>query len=445
MYKFKEGYYVDVRIEHRYVTDISYRDGILMDMIERTTKGALIRLFDGNMWYYASTDTLEKVQEEIDRLYLLTKPNKDILENKTVKLFEINKEEKYIYKDNSTLNTSTKEKDELMRNYFSLIKNFDEVKMWSGKYVDRHSDFEFYSSLGSKLKYDFQTCGIAFYFALSDGKNVSQIGWDKGHTEIEGLKNCGEEMTESLKEYIYFMKNAVEVKPGEYEVIFSPIASGVFAHESFGHKSEADLMMGDEAAKKEWAIGAKIGSEVLSIVDEGDIPCSGYVPYDDEGTKSQKIYLIKNGILSGRLHSASTATLFEEKTTGNARSINTEYEPIVRMRATYIAPTNQTKENLFKDVKHGYYIKKISHGSGMTQFTIAPTISYEIVDGKITKPVKISVVTGNVFETLGLITGVANDLTLLTFVLGGCGKMEQVNLPVAIGGPHIKVSKMKVQ
>lgn len=47
----------------------------------------------------------------------------------------------------------------------------------------------------------------------------------------------------------------------------------------------------------------------------------------------------------------------------------------------------------------------------MSTFTIAPNIAYEIVDGKVAGPVKIAVITGNVFETLGLIDGVANDKT----------------------------------
>ena len=81
----------------------------------------------------------------------------------------------------------------------------------------------------------------------------------------------------------------------------------------------------------------------------------------------------------------------------------------------------------------------------MSTFTIAPNAAYEIKDGKIGDPVKIAVLTGNVFETLGDIDGVANDETVLTFVTGGCGKMEQFPLNVGMGGPHIRVRKMNVQ
>ncbi len=228
-------------------------------------------------------------------------------------------------------------------------------------------------------------------------------------------------------------------------VILAPIATGVFAHESFGHKSEADFMLGDETMAKEWTIGKKVGSDILTIRETGVFEGSGYVPYDDEGTKATDTYLIKNGILSGRLHSATTAAALNEELTGNARAINCNYEPIVRMTSTFIEAGTSTVDELIAGIQHGYYVHSIKHGSGMSTFTIAPSIAYEIENGKLGKPVKIAVLTGNVFETLGLIDGVANDRELLSFVTGGCGKMEQYPLNVGLGGPHIRVSKMNIQ
>ena len=72
-------------------------------------------------------------------------------------------------------------------------------------------------------------------------------------------------------------------------------------------------------------------------------------------------------------------------------------------------------------------------------------VTVEIKDGKIGDPVKIAVITGNVFETLAAIDGVANDKQLLSFVTGGCGKMEQFPLNVGLGGPHVRVKEMNVQ
>ena len=87
----------------------------------------------------------------------------------------------------------------------------------------------------------------------------------------------------------------------------------------------------------------------------------------------------------------------------------------------------------------------VKHGSGMSTFTSAPARAYWIEDGRITTPVKISVITGNVFQTLGEIDAVSSEFELLSFVGGGCGKMEQWPLPVGFGGPYTRVKKLKVQ
>ena len=169
-----------------------------------------------------------------------------------------------------------------------------------------------------------------------------------------------------------------------------------------------------------------------------------YVPFDDEGCRAKTNYLIKDGVLTGRLHSSVTAAFLEEAPTGNARALNFEYEPLVRMTTTYIDKGFQTKEELFAGIKEGIYIDNLNHGSGMTTFTIAPRRAYMIRDGKLAEPVRISVITGNVMNTLYEIDGISDQVELFSFALGGCGKMEQYPLPVAFGGPYIRVKGIQV-
>jgi TldD protein len=312
-------------------------------------------------------------------------------------------------------------------------------------YIDRYSVYEFYSSKGADITYDFQLSGLVLSIALANGNDTFSNQIMKSGYKFDDLFVSDEEVVDFVKENENYIINAKPVEAGEYPVILAPVVAGVFAHESFGHKSEADFMLGDETMRKEWELGKQVGSSILSIYDSGIDFGSGYVPYDDEGNKATKTYLIKNGVLAGRLHSATTAADLGEEVTGNARAMNTDYEPIVRMTNTVIDAGDKTVEELFAGVKHGYYIKNLKHGSGMSSFTIAPSLCYEIVDGKIGQPVKIAVITGNVFETLNLIDGLSNKTELLSFVTGGCGKMEQYPLNVGFGGPYVSISKMNVQ
>ena len=445
MVKFQDDFYADVRIEDRSRTTISYKAGILEEMKTRVERRAFLRVYDGKMWYYASVTDLAHLQKTLDGLYAAATPNAQILDNPIVRRFECNKDSVMCFADCSVRDISSKDKQELLLSYLPLLSEDACVTLPQGTYLDRNSVFHFQSSLGADIVYDYQTCGLSFSCSMTEGEKKFSGHWQKGATHFEELKGLEEEIRASITEQAAFMRNSVPVTPGKYPVVLSPEAAGVFAHESFGHKSESDFMLSDKSMRDEWQLGKTVGSPILSIAECGSLPGCGYVPYDDEGTRARKNYLIKNGTLAGRLHNAQTAAVLDEAPTGNARAIDCTFEPIVRMTTTYIEGGDMDFDQLIAPIQKGYFIKTIRHGSGMSTFTIAPHLAYEIVDGKLGRPVQISVLTGSVFETLGLIDGLTRDVHLLSFVTGGCGKMEQMNLPVGFGGPYVRVSSMNVQ
>ena len=72
--------------------------------------------------------------------------------------------------------------------------------------------------------------------------------------------------------------HAVPVEPGEYTCVLSPTVAGVFAHESFGHKSESDFMLGSETMRREWELGKQVGWDgKTKTVYIGEVP--GQVTY----------------------------------------------------------------------------------------------------------------------------------------------------------------------
>ena len=285
--------------------------------------------------------------------------------------------------------------------------------------------------------------GCRFHAFRSHWRQNGHGDVDIHHDLVRGLVDSS--FREKIAADWQYAHNAVPVVPGVYTCILSPVVTGVFAHESFGHKSESDFMIGDETMRREWALGTRVGADILNIYDTGIPEGSGYVPYDDEGTKAGKTYLIKDGILTGRLHSAYTAAALDEDVTGNARAMSFEFEPIVRMTSTCIGAGSQTVDELFAGVKEGVYIQDYKHGSGMSTFTIAPNVAYMIRDGKLAEPVRVAVITGNVMETLHRIDGLSQDAHLCSQSTGGCGKMEQWPLRVAFGGPYVRVQGISVQ
>ena len=445
MYQFPDGLYTDVRMEEVYTNKITYQNYELSQNQTKLEKGVMIRIFDGNRWYYSSITEFDKIQAAIDDLAKMATPNPDILNHPVVKRFEVNQDTKLRYNKNCVMDVPNEEKLQLLRSYMDVIKEFDCIPMNRSYYTDTYVKKQIISCLGTDVTFDYQNASVAFTITVKVNEHPLSNLYNSYSDTVQELIGLESKAREFIEKNIDYAKHAVPVEPGTYTCILSPEVAGVFAHESFGHKSEADFMLGDETMKREWAIGSRVGSDILNIVDDGNVDGSGYVPYDDEGCKAKKTYLVKNGVLTGRLHSAYTAADLDEEVTSNARAINFEYEPIVRMTSTYIGEGNLSKEELFAGVTDGIYLEDYSHGSGMTVFTIAPILAYRIRDGKIAEPLKISVITGNVMETLYQIDGLSNELKICSSARGGCGKMEQFPLRVSDGGPYVRVKGIKVQ
>lgn len=446
MFQYPDGLYTDVRIEDVFESDIQITLKSLENMKEQSYKAAFIRVFDGERWYYAATTEGENVQGEIDRLTAMATKNSRIADHPVVALLEANQGEYYRFNGAETVRSVLKnDKLKALKAYESLIDGKPYVKVWRLNYLDQNVKKSFYSSKGADLNWDYQRVGFRLLFELADGERTFEDRIDCAGNTYAAIKQTDETILEHYAESVKFLLEAQELESGPYPVVFSPEAAGIFTHESFGHKSEADFMVGDETMKREWAFGKKVGADLLSIVDDGSSNGIGFVPYDDEGSKARKTFLVKKGYLSGRLHSSVTAADLGEALTGNARAVNFEFEPIVRMTTTYIEPGSDNFDDLLRPIKKGVYIDTVKHGSGMSTFTLAPCRAYLIEDGQITKRLKISVVSGTVFQALNDIDGISDKLKLEEFALGGCGKSEQNPLPVGFGGPYVRVKSLDVR
>lgn len=446
MYNFPENLYTDVRIEDVVNTRISYKKNELQEIKVRSNKGAFVRVYDGIKWYYTATTDMEAIQEAIDEMAKMAVPNKDVYEHPVVKMLEVNKDKVLQYDENSITDVPVEKKQKVIQDLVeSIDTEHENIVNHTGFYVDNKTTKHFVSSKGTDVLFDKQTCGIRVGIDLKHEEETDSASYSKFGILFEDLLDVKKEMDKEFDNSIQFIKNAVNVEPGEYTVLMSPMVTGVFTHESFGHKSESDFMVGDENMKKEWALGKTIAQPLLNIIEDGSIKSPGYTLYDDEGTKCRENYIIKEGILAGRLHNAETASILEEGLTGNCRAKDFEYEPIVRMTTTYIGKGDRPLADIIGEIDKGIYVEDFKHGSGMSTFTIAPHKAYMIEDGKITTPVKVSVITGSVFETLDEIDAVSEEFEIISFVGGGCGKMEQFPLPVGFGGPYTRVKKLTVQ
>lgn len=436
--------FCDVRVEETHKTAVLFQDGELLTANEKPTLGYFIRVFNRGKWFYQSATDFDRLPQYI---YDLVKLSESIPEEKNSYVPPKNNGNHLLLKYDRIAfhQISLDKKVELVRSYLPLVSQIEFLKESRVAYTDMYKMKYYKNSSGTSFAYDFNQASLVFGGTLKKEDALFNDKFMQYSSNLIGLKGLDEKIVKYFNEAKDFL-DAKTIEPGKYRVVLSPEMVGVFTHESFGHKSEADFMLGDPEATKEWQMGKKVGATNLSIVDCGShFNTSGYCPIDDEGTLAKKNYLIKNGLLTGRLHTTITAQDLGEEPTGNCRAMNFEFEPIVRMTSTYIEPGTDSLEEVFKKAGDGaLYFDGVKHGSGGSTFTIAPGRAYRIKDGKLAEPVRVSVISGSVFETLNNIEAISNDFDLKSSAFGGCGKMEQFPLPVADGGPSILVNGMQV-
>ncbi len=252
-----------------------------------------------------------------------------------------------------------------------------------------------------------------------------------------------EEKAEAVSRRSLELLKAPSCRGGKFPVILNQRLAGVFIHEAFGHLSEADHMSENKKLSEILKIGRTLGPSNLTVVDDGTWDsAAGTHKVDDEGTPVGKNYLIRNGLISGFLHSRETAEQLGMKPTGNARAVNMNFQPIVRMRNTYIEAGEDNFEDMVRDIDDGYYACDMFGGmTAIEQFTFSSAYGYRIKNGKIGELVRDIVLSGNVFETLNNIDAIADDFSLIS-AGGGCGKGGQSPLPCTFGSPHIRIQNV---
>lgn len=224
---------------------------------------------------------------------------------------------------------------------------------------------------------------------------------------------------------------------GAMNVLLDPGTTGTFAHESFGHGTEADQFVRDRSYLKP-ILGEMVGPESLSIVDDGSIPGAwGTVYFDDEGNPGAKTGLIDHGRFVGALHDRDSAGALHAQPTGNTRRSDFTSRAYVRMTNIFVEPRDWTFEELVKEAKDGVYLEHWT--SGMEdplggQMQIKVRRGRKIENGRLTDVVSSMALSGSVLGFLRDIRGIG-DARGFYVSTGFCGKGHGDYLPTGDGGP----------
>jgi TldD protein len=429
--------YIEIRLEESQSARLVYRGENLEEIGRTFSIGGNIRALVKGGWGFVSFNNVDNLQEKVK---LAVKQAK-LVGSGTSTFYQVEPVIDVVAaetKKNPVIIPLAKKK-QLLDEYNDIILSVPKIQTSSISYGDGQRKITFANSDGTLIEQNKIDLNCRLTAIASENGNVQQIGLSLGsngdYSVIEGLHTQVKDVAVRAVKLL----NAPRAAGGEYTVVLDPVLAGVFVHEAFGHLSESDFVHENQRLRDVMVLGRRFGSKHLNIIDGAAVPgLRGSYKYDDEGIPAEKTYLIREGVLEGRLHSRETAASMGEKPTGNARALNYLHPPIVRMTNTFIEPGEISFTDMISDIKEGIYAKDWYGGTtSLEMFTFSAGEAYMIRDGKIAELLQPVMLTGNVFTTLNNIEAIGNDLDMNQG--GGCGKEAQSPLPVSNGSPHLRI------
>jgi len=436
--------YADLRYETKRETKISFNGPDLSHVTVSNTDGYVLRILKGGgfstLAFTREADAEKALRTALENARLIAKNSRQPVR---LAAAEAVRDEFLPKLEEDPRQIGLDEKIELTKKYNALARSNPLIATTSIGYSETVREKHFASTEGAVVREDLVTVGISGLITSRDGNLIQNARVAVGGSAGFQILRSREEEFEKKKKIVLDLLKAQSVPGGVHNVILNNSLAGVFTHEAFGHFSEADLIEDNPTMRQKMHLGAKLGNDILNIVDDptkyGQL---GFYKYDDEGIPVAAVPLLRNGVLCGRLHSRRTAAEFGEPVNGHCVAEDFGYAPIIRMGTIFITPGKDTIESLFAKLDDGLYILDAKGGQTSGEnFTFGAQYGYRVKNGKVTDMVRDINLTGNLYKTMQNITAIADDFRLTE--TGGCGK-GQTNIRSCHGAPHILVQNVVI-
>ena len=300
-------------------------------------------------------------------------------------------------------------------------------------------------------------CGRGYEYL--DAKPEGKLGgvctrYTSSYDMIEDATDAAKQVREKLA--------AKSVEAGQYDLVLDPSHLWLTIHESVGHATELDRVLGYEAnfagtsfaTLDKWeSKDFKYGSPQVHIVADKTQPGSlGAVGYDDEGVPCGKWDLIKEGILVNYQKTRDQAHIVgQNHSDGCSYSDNWNDVQFQRMPNVSLQPGSDPKlttAEMIKGVERGIYIVgdgSFSIDQQRYNFQFGGQLFYEIKDGAIVGMLRDVAYQSNTQEFWNSCAAVCgeNDYALGGSFFDGKGQPEQVSA-VSHGAATARFNKVKV-
>ncbi|MGK6350345.1 TldD/PmbA family protein [Parapedobacter sp. DT-150] len=239
--------------------------------------------------------------------------------------------------------------------------------------------------------------------------------------------------------------SAKSVEPGKYDLVLDPLHLGLTIHESVGHSTELDRVLGYEAnyagtsflTLDKWQSKSfNFGNELVNVVaDRTQVGSLGAVGYDDEGVPAGKWDIIKDGILVNYQTIRDQAHILGlNASQGCCYADSWNSTQFQRMPNISLQPNKNARKvaDIIKNVEKGIYI--VGRGSYSIDqqrynFQFGGQLFYEISQGKIVGMLNDVAYQANTQEFWNAMADIADeeDYRLFGTFFDGKGQPSQVS------------------
>ena len=335
----------------------------------------------------------------------------------------------------------------------------DLVKVTTGTMEARRTEKLFVNTLGAHLD---QTISYVL-FAISaiatgeDGysyrrsyNDMYQAGWE--FIEARKLPDEAERVGREAAELVI----APWAPSGPQTVIIASDFVALLVHESCGHPTELDRVLGWEAAfagtsflMPDMLGNFRYGSTLVNMTADSLLPGGlGTFGWDDEGTPAQRTPIVRDGIFTGYLSSRESALALGQRSNGCGRATSWGRIPIVRMVNLSLEPGNSSLEEMVAGVDDGLYVETPSSWSlddKRMNFHFSAELCREIKGGKLGGLRKGAGFQGRTPAFWGSVQAIGGSDEWRLWGFPHCAKGEPLQLcPVSHGASPILVNGLQM-
>jgi TldD protein len=440
--------YADCRGVQQSTGSVTVKNGLVAEISEGDDAGVGIRVIVDGCWGFAGIDRFDgpSIDAAVTRAVRIARASRALnrdpvrLAPQQVQLGEYRTPFK-----TDPFAVPLERKIDLLMAADAAMNAGDQVMAREGSFQWLRERRHFASSEGSRTDQSITETGLSFNALATNGSDMQMRSWPNsfgtqqlatGWELVEGF-DLETEAARIAGEAVALL-SADPCPEGRMTVILDASQAALQVHESCGHPTELDRVLGDEAAfagmsflTPELMGTFRYGSEAVTLTADATSPTGlGTFGWDDEGVPAQRTVLVDRGLFSGYMTSReSAASMGWEASSGTMRAEGWNRIPLIRMTNVNLEPGTSSLEEMIAGTEHGVYLetnRSWSIDDVRLNFQFGTQVGWEIRDGKRVRMVRNPLYSGITPEFWNSCDAVSGPDEWQLWGLVNCGKGQPV-------------------